>query len=103
MIQDQSFENFVKVPGSHKSFDACKALANGDAPFIWLLIYGGTGNGKTHLCYATTKTMLERGVEAEMIASAELFSKIRQGISNNESDKIIQHYKDMYALVIDDW
>ena len=113
VIQDQTFDNFIKIykpvsennktKGNVNAFEACKALANGDAPYIWLLVYGGTGNGKTHLCYATTRAMLSRGMEAEMIASAELFSKIRQGIDSHESDHIIQHYKDIYALVIDDW
>ena len=103
VIQDQTFANFVKVQGSANAFNASKSLANGEAPFIWLLIYGGTGNGKSHLCYAMTRLMLLRGMQAEMIASAELFSKIRQGIDSHESDQIIKQYKDIYALVSDDW
>lgn len=103
VIQNRTFDDFVKRKGTEEAFKHSKALANGDAPFIWLLIYGGTGNGKTHLCYAITQRLLERGVEAEMIASAELFSKIRQGIESHTSDEAMQHYKDVYALILDDW
>lgn len=101
VVQMQTFDNFVLSPGCRPAYKAAKDLANGQAPYIWLLIYGGTGNGKTHLCYAMTKTLIERGLNAEMVASAELFSKIRKGIETKED--VLQHFKDVPALIIDDW
>jgi len=101
VVQVQSFDNFVLSPKNKPAYKAAKSLAYGEAPFIWLLIYGGTGNGKTHLCYAITKTLIERGLTAKMIASAELFAEIRKGIETKED--VMKHYKDIPALIIDDW
>lgn len=99
----QTFETVVKVPGLTKAFNLAKAIANGDADFIWLLIYGGVGNCKTHLCHAIAKKMIDRGVTTEMIPAAELFSKLRQAIGENKCDEVSQYYKEIYALVLDDW
>ena len=102
VVQMQTFDNFLLRPGSRDAYKAAQALADGTAKYIWLLIYGGTGNGKTHLCYAITKMLIERGMNsAEMVASAELFSKLRKGVETKED--VLQFYKDVPALIIDDW
>lgn len=99
----QTFENFRPVPGTEKALKAARALAQGEAKFIWLLIYGQPGNGKTHLCNAIVKELRERNVDVKMILAADLFSLLREAIKDNRTDVLVRKFKDIYFLAIDDY
>ena len=99
----QTFENFNIVPGTEKAFKAAKALAYGEAKFIWLLIHGDPGNGKTHLCNAIVKVTRERGVNVRMVLAADLFAMLREGIEGHQTDLMMRRYKDIDFLAIDDY
>jgi len=102
-IQRQTFETFQQVPGTERALKAAKALASGEAKFIWLLIYGGTGNGKTHLCNAIVREVRDRGLDVKMILAAELFSLLREAIKENKTDEMLRKFKDIFFLAIDDY
>jgi len=99
----QTFETFQVVPGTDKAFKASRALAYGEAKFIWLLIYGQPGNGKTHLCNATVREVRERGLDVRMILAADLFSMLREAIKDNRTDELLRKFKDIFFLAIDDY
>lgn len=99
----QTFENFLPVLGTEKALKAAKALAYGEAKFIWLLIYGPTGNGKTHLCNAIIREVRDRGLDVRMIMAADLFSLLREAIKNNRTDELLRKFKDIFFLAIDDY
>ena len=102
-VQRQTFENFLPVPGTEKALKAAKSLASGEAKFIWLLIYGNTGNGKTHLGNAIVKEVRERGLDVRMILAADLFSQLREAMEQHHTDTLLRKFKDIFFLAIDDY
>ena len=99
----QTFDNFKQVKGAEKAFKFANELATGEAKFVWLLIYGGVGNGKTHLCNAIAKESLERRVEVLMFNSADMFSQIKAAMNDNTNEAVIKRFKEVPLLIIDDW
>lgn len=102
-IARQTFDNFAPVPGTEKALKAAKALATGQADFVWLLIYGLPGNGKTHLCNAIVSAVRDRGLDVRMVLAADLFSLLREAIEDNKTDQMLRRLKDIQFLAIDDY
>lgn len=99
----QTFDNFAPVPGTEKALKAAKALASGQADFVWLLIYGRPGNGKTHLCNAIVSAVRDRGLDVRMVLAADFFSLLREAIKDNKTDQLLRRFKDIQFLAIDDY
>ena len=99
----QTFENFTPVPGTEKALKAARALASGKAEFIWLLIYGRPGNGKTHICNAIVRAVRDRDVDVRMVFAADFFSLLREAIKDNQADQMLRRFKDIQFLAIDDY
>lgn len=102
-LRAQTFENFKEVPGTEKALKYAKELAYATGDFIWLLIYGAPGNGKTHLCNAIIKESRAKGVNTRMVLAADLFATLREGIKDNKSDTLLRQYKEVELLAIDDY
>ena len=102
-IAQQTFDTFIVVTGTDKAFKAARALASGEAQFVWLLIYGPTGNGKTHLCNATIRVVRDRGLEVRTIMAADLFAQLRESMRDNKTDELLRNFKDVLFLAIDDY
>jgi DNA replication protein DnaC len=99
----QTFDTFKPVPGTENALKYARALARGESEFIWLLIYGGVGNGKTHLCNAIATEALSRGVDVRMISIADLLSDLRSSMAEHGTDKLIRELKEIFLLILDDW
>lgn len=99
----QTFENFNPLPGTEKAFKAARALAYGEAKFIWLLIYGRPGCGKTHISNAIITVVRGRGLDVKMILAADLFSMLRTAMETHQTDNLLRRFKDIFFLAIDDY
>lgn len=102
--QEQTFDNF-RVPlngGNREARDAARAWTDPRATFIWLLIYGGTGNGKSHLCNAALLALLNRGVQARLTTASTILQSLRAGIQDHTADDRMQSYQQAPVLIIDD-
>jgi len=99
----QTFDTFVAVRGTEKALKAAKALAHGDGGFAWLLIYGGTGNGKTHLAHAIARVTRDRRLDVKMVLAADLLAMLREAIKDHQADTLLRQFKDMPFLIIDDY
>jgi len=99
----QTFESFLPIPGTEKALKAAKALAYGESKFVWLLIYGQPGNGKTHLCRAIVREVRARGWDVRIILAADLFSMLREAIRDNRTDELLRKFKNIFFLAIDDY
>lgn len=98
-----SFDNFNIVLGIETTVEAFKDIAfNLDAPPL-LLVYGTTGNGKTHLCEATVAQLLKRGVDCRLWAVADLISSLKESMSENTTELLMGRLKRMPALILDEW
>lgn len=102
-VQRQTFETFQPIPGTEKALKAAQSLASGEANFIWLLLYGQTGNGKTHLCNAIVREVRNRGLDVRMILAADFFSMLKENIEGNKVDGLLRRFKDILFLAIDDY
>jgi len=102
-VIEQTFATFQPVPGAKQALQAAKALASGEADFIWLLIYGSTGCGKTHLGNAIVRAVRDRGLNVRMILSGDFFSLLREAIRDNKADEMLRRFKEILFLTIDDY
>ena len=98
-----TFESLEPALGITKALEAFRDIAiNPDAPPL-LIVYGVTGNGKTHLCEASVIEFLKRGVDCRMWAVADLVSELKQSIAENTTDSLVSRLKTMPALILDEW
>lgn len=98
-----SFDNFKPVLGAESTLEAFRDIAfNPNAPPL-LLIYGVTGNGKTHLCEATIAQLLKRGVDCRLWTVADLISSLKASISENTTELLMNKLKKLPALILDEW
>lgn len=99
----QTFETFDKsVPGVEKAYNMARKIAEGDSDFIWGIIYGGVGNGKTHLLNAIANRVMKRGISAKLIMMAELLSELRMSIEDKQTDFKMKVMKGVPYLLIDE-
>ena len=100
----QTFENYkIDLRGGNRdAFLAVKAWTDPKASYIWLLLYGGVGNGKSHLCNAALLALLNRGVKAKLATAAGILSGLRRGIETHTTDDLMAEYQQMPTLIIDD-
>lgn len=66
------------------------------------LFYGGAGLGKTFLCNAITKKLLEENVNVVYESAYNLFRSIEKERFQNENYKTIEKYYKSPVLIIDD-
>lgn len=98
-----SFDTWKPVLGAESVLEAFKDIAlNPDVPPL-LLVYGTTGNGKTHLCEATVIELLKRGVDCRLWTVADLVAKLKSSIPENTTELLMVKLKTMPALILDDW
>lgn len=74
---DNTFENFKPVAGTKEALAAFKALVRGKTHWKMLLVYGGVGNGKTHLCEATAIALYKRGLVCRVMTMAKIMGTLK--------------------------
>jgi len=100
-----TFENFQMRSGLQEAYDACLALADGEAESPFLTLWSGTGRGKTHLGVATVRRWLTRGIPARYAYVPLLLDELRRGF-RAEGDLSYERRWDFYLnvplLMLDD-
>ncbi|UJF23929.1 chromosomal replication initiator protein DnaA [Suttonella sp. R2A3] len=102
---DYQFHNFVPGPSNDQAYAAAQRVGEGYLDYNPLLIYGGTGLGKSHLMHAAGNALRARGNSRVMYLTAETFVNdfIR---AINDKSKNMRDFADQYrnvdALLIDD-
>ena len=99
---DARLDNMVKRENLGSIIDAARELvANPFRPF--LLIAGGVGNGKTHICQAVTRELNVSGIKTNYYSVKDLIDKLKGAIE----DKLIDQYRTavemLPGLVLDDY
>lgn len=99
----QVFETFnAEIPGVRKAYNAARKIAEGEGDFIWLVIYGGVGNGKSHLLSAIANRVMERGISLRLVMMAELLSGLRMAMDTHQVDFKMKELKEVPYLLIDE-
>ena len=105
LISDYQFHNFVEVPSNHEAFAAAERVSSGAflADSNPLLIYGGTGLGKSHLMHAAGNALRRNGRAAVMYMNAEQFvNEFVAAISGKSQRAFSKRLRSVDALLIDD-
>jgi chromosomal replication initiator protein len=101
-----TFENFIKGDSNQLARAAASAVANnpGGTSFNPLVIYGGTGLGKTHLIQAIGNHAIAHGKAKRVIyVSSERFTvEFVEAIQRDTTNEFAGFYRSMDILVVDD-
>ncbi len=101
-----TFDNFIKGDSNQLARAAAMAVANnpGGTSFNPLVIYGGTGLGKTHLMHALGNHAIVTGKANRVIyVSSEKFTvDFVEAIQSDKVNDFSQYYRSMDLLVVDD-
>ncbi|MFA6457112.1 MAG: chromosomal replication initiator protein DnaA [Bacteroidota bacterium] len=101
-----TFNNFIKGESNQLARAAAMAVANnpGGTSFNPLVLYGGTGLGKTHLMQAIGNYALESGkAKRVMYVSSEKFTnEFIDAIRNDATTDFSSFYRSMDILIVDD-
>jgi len=101
-----TFENFIKGDSNQLARAAASAVANnpGGTSFNPLVIYGGTGLGKTHLIQAIGNYAIAHGKAKRVIyVSSEKFTvEFVEAIQRDTTSEFAGFYRSMDILIVDD-
>ncbi len=101
-----AFDNFVEGDGNSFARAACLAIAEapGKTPWNPLLIYGGTGLGKTHLLQAIGNHVLKKKKVARVkyVSSERYTQEFIHSVKNNRSTDFSKLYRSAEFLLVDD-
>lgn len=101
-----TFENFIKGDSNQLARAAAMAVANnpGGTSFNPLVIYGGTGLGKTHLMHALANYAVAAGKAKRVVyVSSEKFTvDFVEAIQTDKVTEFSNFYRSMDLLVVDD-
>jgi chromosomal replication initiator protein len=100
------FDNFVSGKSNELGFAAAQQVAQkpGSGSYNPLLLYGGTGLGKTHLLHAAGNQIRESNPSAKVLYlhSERFVSEMITSIRTKTIDAFKTHYRSAEALLIDD-
>jgi chromosomal replication initiator protein len=99
------FGNFVQGKSNELAYAAAQQVAKKPgAAYNPLLLYGGTGLGKTHLLHAAGNLIFKRNPAAKVLYlhSEQFVSEMIQALRGDRIEAFKQHYRSAGALLIDD-
>lgn len=99
------FDNFVQGKSNELAYAATQQVAKKPgAAYNPLLLYGGTGLGKTHLLHAAGNLIHQHNNDSRVIYlhSERFVSEMIQALRGNRIEAFKQHYRSAGALLIDD-
>lgn len=102
-----TFDKFNVLPGTQKTFNSVKALAEGKHQPM-LLICGGLGNGKTYLCEAVSISLYKKGVKCKVWLWSDLRRWLLQLMHRPQPnlptyDTYFDRLRNSPRLIIDDF
>ncbi len=101
-----SFDNFVEGRSNQLGRAAAWQAAQkpGDRSHNPLLLYGGTGLGKTHLMFAAGNEMRRQnpGMRVMYLRSEQFFSAMMKALQDKTMDAFKRQFQQVDALLIDD-
>lgn len=103
--QKFTLENFVVGPSNNVAFAAAQAVVqNPGTSYNPLLIYGGTGVGKTHLMLGIGNAILKKNPGAKVIycPSEKFMNDYVAAIQNHKMTDLRLRYRSTQILLVDD-
>lgn len=92
---------FKPLPGTEKALVAAHDFIAGT--LCWLLIYGGVGNGKTHLAHGVALACLDRGRRVRFVNTLMLLTELRSQSGRPEFLTAMKELGWVPVLILDDF
>ena len=104
MAYHMTFDVFRTRAGTRLAEIKEAAMDWANAQFQNLLIIGGTGNGKTHLASAAAHALTDQHEDVKYIRVKNLFGELKAtfGSDDNATQKLLDYYKGVQFLVLDE-
>jgi len=107
-LRTMTFKNFMQREGGEKAYEEVKDAVKRfeERENLGLMIFGETGNGKTHLTAAGANLLIDQGYSVIFLTEKDLFSRLRETkrFSNHESfTDIMKACLDADLLIWDDF
>ncbi|MFA6570697.1 MAG: chromosomal replication initiator protein DnaA [Bacteroidota bacterium] len=101
-----SFDNFIKGESNQLAWSAGMAISQnpGGTRFNPLVIYGGTGLGKTHLVQGIGNSIIRRNSNARVLytTSERFTNEFIAYVQNNKMSEFVNYYRNIDVLIVDD-
>ena len=98
-----TFSSFVVGESNHLAFEVAKIISETQAKkYNPVLLYGGTGLGKTHLLNAIGNEVANRGKNVIYLTAEQFLNDYMVRINNNTMDRFREKYRGCDYLLIDD-
>jgi chromosomal replication initiator protein len=100
-----TFDNFVEGKSNQLGLAAAKRVAqNPGRDYNPLLLYGGTGLGKTHLMHACGNLMRQQDPSRRVLylRSEQFFNGMMKALADKSMDQFKRQFQSVDALLIDD-
>lgn len=98
-----TFSSFVVGDSNKLAFEVSKIIAQTQAKkYNPVLLYGGTGLGKTHLLNAIGNEVANKGKNVIYVTAEQFLNDYMVRINNNTMDRFREKYRNCDYLLIDD-
>jgi chromosomal replication initiator protein len=100
-----TFDNFAVSTTNQVAFAAAQNVAKSPGEnYNPLFLYGGVGNGKTHLAQATARTILEKDPDKRVLFSPgdQFINELIEAIREKNTAKFRKKYRPVQVLIVDD-
>ena len=102
MLNRYTFGMFEAADDERKRLKA-KAVAFAEADEGWFIISGQSGSGKTHLCTAICRRLIERNKNVYYMAWRDESRTLKAQMNSDEIDPMLKTLKTVDVLYIDDF
>jgi len=97
-----TFDNMRYPKGFDKVLNAFKDLAEAKSKYFMLLVYGGTGNGKTKCCEAVVITLYDRGIRCKRDRWSDIVRHLKELMKQGGYEEYFNKIRNSPYLIIDD-
>lgn len=103
LLNEYTFERFITdLPFQKELYDKARKYLSEDEN-KWFSVFGKTGAGKTMICTAICRELLERGYEVRFVNWVEDSRRLKSLVNGQEYDALIEPLKNCEVLYIDDF
>ena len=102
MLERYSFGKF-ETPDEERSNLKARALVFADRDEGWLYISGTSGSGKTHICTAICKRLIDREQEVLYMLWRDMSRQLKALVNTEEIEPLLRKLKTVQILYIDDF
>jgi len=102
---NHTFESFKVGSQTKEAAETLKALSDGGLKKQFVLLYGATGCGKTHLIEATIINWAKHGVRSSYRTFSEMARKLKTALrlGGDFYEERFNHYSEVKRLIVDDF